>query len=158
MSQSLRASVRLAAALLLLLAAASASAAAQTGTSRITGTVFDPTGAVVPGATVTALHEATGISQTQTTTDAGLYSFASLPVGTYTITVEKSGFKTARQTGNVLETDTPLGIDVSLAPGEVSEVVTVQAGAEQLQTSDATIGNVVEQKAIEQLPLNGRNP
>ena len=154
MSQSLHVPYRLVALLLL----AAATAAAQTSTSRITGTVFDASGAVVPGAAVTALHEATGIAQTQTTTEAGLYSFASLPVGAYTITVEKPGFKTAKQTGNVLVVNTPLNVDVGLATGEVSEVITVQAGEEQLQTANATIGNVVEHKAIEQLPLNGRNP
>ena len=141
-----------------ILIACAAVATAQTSTSRITGTVTDTTGAVVPGAAVTALNEETGISQTQTTTDAGLYSFASLPVGKYSITVEKSGFKTAKLTSNMLEVSTPLTVDVTLQAGEVSEVVTVQAGAEQLQTANATIGNVVEHKAIEQLPLNGRNP
>jgi hypothetical protein len=155
MAPSLRARIPFVVVLLLLSAAV---AAAQTNTSRITGTVFDSTGAVVPGATVTALHESTGIAQTQTTTDAGLYSFASLPLGAYTITVEKSGFKTSKQTGNVLVISTPLNVDIALATGEVSEVVTVQAGEEQLQTANATIGNVVEHKAIEQLPLNGRNP
>lgn len=154
MPKSLRASI----CLFVLLLVAATGAAAQTSTSRITGTVTDTAGAVVPGATVTALNEATGIRQTQTTTDAGLYSFASLPVGKYTITVEKTGFKTSKQTGNVLEVNTPLTADATLAAGEVSEVITVQAGAEQLQTSNATIGNVVEHKAIEQLPLNGRNP
>ncbi len=155
MSQYLRATALL---LALLLAAGAAPALAQTGTSRITGTVVDSAGAVVPGASVTALNEATGIAQTQTTTDAGLFSFASLPVGTYTITVEKTGFKTSKLTGHALEVNTPLEVNVALATGEVSEVVTVQAGAEQLQTANATIGNVVEHKAIEQLPLNGRNP
>ena len=133
-------------------------AVAQTSTSRISGTVTDATGAVVPGATVTAKNEATGVAYTQQTTDAGLYAFPSLPVGNYTITVEKQGFKTFTRTNNVLEVDTPLTVDVVLTPGDVSEVVTVQAGVEQLQTSNAAIGNVVEQRAIEQLPLNGRNP
>lgn len=142
----------------LILFAFAAGAAAQTSASRITGTVADTTGAVVPGATVTARNEATGITQTQSTTDAGLFAFTDLPAGVYTITVEKPGFKTAQQTNNVLEVGTPLAVDMALTAGEVSEVVTVQGGAEQLQTSNATIGNVVEQKAIEALPLNGRNP
>ncbi|HEV2859688.1 MAG TPA: carboxypeptidase regulatory-like domain-containing protein [Pyrinomonadaceae bacterium] len=150
--------LRSALSLLLLLASAPASALAQTASSRITGTVTDQQGAVVAGASVTAANEETGVTQTQTTTDAGLYSFASLPVGRYTITVEKTGFKTARLTGNILEINTPLDVNVPLQAGEVAEVVTVQAGAEQLQTANATIGNVVEHKAIEQLPLNGRNP
>jgi hypothetical protein len=131
---------------------------AQTGTSNISGTVKDMGGAVVPGATVTAKNEATGVTNTQTTTESGLYSFASLPVGTYTITVEKQGFKTLQKTNNTLQVGEPLTVDGSLEVGAVTETVTVQSGAEQLQTANATIGNVVEQKAIEALPLNGRNP
>jgi hypothetical protein len=137
---------------------AAGSLCAQTATSRITGTVTDSTGAVVAGATVTAKNEATGVTQTQVTTEAGLYSFSSLPVGAYTVSVERQGFKTIQKTGNRLLVDTPLAVDLVLEAGQVSEVVTVQGGAEQLQTSNATIGNVIEQKAIEQLPLNGRNP
>src|SRR6266702_2563723 len=131
---------------------------AQTGTSSITGTVLDVNGAAVPGATVTALNEATGIVYTQTTNDSCLYSFSSLPVGAYTLTVEKQGFKKFQKTKNALEVGTPLTVDVAMEVGLVSEVVTVQGGTEQLQTANATIGNVVEQKAIETLPLNGRNP
>jgi len=141
-----------------LLILASSIAFSQTSTSRITGTVSDSSGAVVPGASVTAKNEATGATQTQATTDAGLFAFASLPIGTYTVTIERTGFRTTQKTGNVLEINTPLTVDVILETGEVSEVVTVQGGIEQIQTSNATIGNVVEQKAIEQLPLNGRNP
>src|SRR6266850_2003209 len=133
-------------------------AVAQTGTSNITGTVRDTQGAVVPGATVTAKNDATGVTSTQTTNDAGLYAFAALPVGNYTITVEKQGFKTLQKTHNALEVGTPLTADAALEVGSVSETVTVTGGAEQLQTANATLGNVVEQKAIETLPLNGRNP
>jgi hypothetical protein len=144
------------AAVLLLLAAVAASA--QTGTSRIIGRVFDTKQASIPGATITVINEATGVSQTQTTTDAGIFAFDSLPVGDYTLTVEQNGFKKFQKTANHLEVNTPLSIDVALEVGQVSEVVTVQGGTEQLQTANATIGNVVEQKAIETLPLNGRNP
>src|SRR5580765_5818469 len=131
---------------------------AQTGTSNITGTIRDSNGAAVPGATVTAKNDSTGVTSTQTTTDSGLYSFSSLPVGNYTITVEKQGFKTLQKTSNALQVGEPLTVDGTLEIGQVSEVVTVQGGAEQLQTANATLGNVVEQKAIEALPLNGRNP
>src|SRR5262252_8608179 len=96
-------------------------ALAQTATSRITGTVTDASGALVPGATVTTRNDATGVTYTQTTTEAGLYGFPSLPVGTYTITVSLPGFKTANKTGNVLEVSTPLVINVSLEVGGVSE-------------------------------------
>jgi len=131
---------------------------AQTGTSNITGSVRDTNGSVVPGATVTARNEATGVTSTQTTTDSGLYSFASLPVGIYTVTIEKQGFKTLQKKNNSLQVGEPLTVDGALEIGQVSETVTVTGGAEQLQNSNATIGNVVEQKAIEALPLNGRNP
>ncbi len=133
-------------------------AVAQTGTSNITGTVRDTQGAVVPGATVTAKNDATGVTSTQTTNDAGLYAFTALPVGNYTITIEKQGFKTLQKTHNALEVGTPLTADAALEVGSVSETVTVTGGTEQLQTANATMGNVVEQKAIEALPLNGRNP
>ena len=131
---------------------------AQTSTSRITGTVTDTTGAIVSGATVTVTNEATDVAQTQSTNDAGLYAFGVLPVGAYTVSVERPGFKKFIKTGNVLVVDTPLTVDVMMEVGQVTEVVTVQGGTEQIQTANATIGNVVEQKAIEALPLNGRNP
>ena len=144
--------------ILIVVAVAATAALAQTGTSRIGGTVRDPNGAVVPEAAVTAKNEATNVTQTQNTSDAGLYTFTSLPVGVYTITVEKTGFKTLQKTGNILEVGTPLAVDLALEVGQVSETVNVQSGNEQIQTSNATIGNVVEQKSIEALPLNGRNP
>ncbi len=135
-----------------------ASATAQTANSRISGTVADASGAVVPDARVTARNEATGVTYTQTTTGAGLYAFPSLPAGQYTITVEMAGFKTTNKTGVVLQVDTPLVVDIALEVGQTSEVVNVEGSFEKLQTANATIGNVVEQKAIERLPLNGRNP
>src|SRR5438128_572929 len=143
---------------MLLIVVGLGAAMAQTGSSNITGSVRDVNGAVVPGATVTAKNEATGVTSTQTTTDSGLYAFSSLLVGVYTITVEKQGFKTLQKTNNVLEVGTPLVVDGALEVGQVSETVNVQGGTEQLQTANATIGNVVEQKALETLPLNGRNP
>src|SRR5881397_2764890 len=100
-------------------------ALAQTSASRITGTVSDASGALVPGAMVTARNEATGVSYTQTTTEVGLYGFPSLPVGVYTIGVTLPGFKTANRTGNVLEVDTPLVINMSLEVGGVTETVSI---------------------------------
>src|SRR5207249_3390152 len=150
--------MRVSGSFLILIVLGVAAAIAQTGSSNITGSVRDVNGAVVPGASVTAKNEATGVSSAQTTTDSGLFAFSSLPVGKYTISVEKQGFKTLQKTGNILEVGTPLAVDLALEIGQVSETVTVTGGQEQLQNSNATIGNVVEQKAIEALPLNGRNP
>src|SRR2546425_4911446 len=135
-----------------------AAALAQTATSRITGTVGDASGALVPGAMVTAKNEAPGCTYIQMATEAGLYGFASLPVGNYTITVALPGFKTANKTGNILEVNTPLVINLSLEVGGITETVSITAETEVLQTSNAAIGNVVEHKAIVDLPLNGRNP
>src|SRR5438132_6443382 len=102
------------------------SASAQTGTSSISGTVTDATGAVIAGAKATAKNTATGVVYTQTTTSAGLYSFPSLPAGNYDISVELSGFKTTHKTNNVLEVGTPLVVDVALQVGQTTEVVTVE--------------------------------
>src|ERR1051326_8398730 len=130
----------------------------QTSTSEITGTVRDSSGAVIPGASVTATNESTGVTYKQTTTATGLYAFTSLPAGSYTLRSEMKGFKTSNQTGNLLVVGTPLTVDLTLAVGEASEVVSVEAAAVQVQTENASIANVVSEKAIKDLPLNGRNP
>src|SRR6266851_2333280 len=131
---------------------------AQTSTSQITGTVRDATGAVVPGAQVTAVNEETGVAYRQQTTPAGLYAFPGLPVGRYTVSADLKGFKTSRSTGNTLQVDTPLTVDIALQVGETSDVVNVEASAEKLQTNNSTMGNVVTEKSVQELPLNGRNP
>ena len=131
---------------------------AQTSTSSINGVVSDNSGAVIPGASVAVENEQTGIVHGQTTTGAGLYSFPALPAVNYSVTVGLNGFRTAKKTGNVLVVNTPLTVDVALEVGEIADVVRVEATAEALQLSNATIGNVVSQKAIVDLPLNGRNP
>ncbi len=133
-------------------------ALAQTSTSSISGTVSDSSGALIPGAAVTVTNEETGIVNQQTTTDAGLFSFAALPVGKYTVAVEYKGFKTSKRTGNVLVVNTPLNVDIALEIGEATDVVNVEAAPEALQVTNSVIGNVVSQKAIVDLPLNGRNP
>jgi hypothetical protein len=142
----------------ILFVACASACMAQTSTSLISGSVFDNSGAVVIGATVTAIHEGTGATLKQTSNNAGLYAFPSVPVGTYTIVVEAAGFKTARQTGNTLVVGTPLTINLTLQVGSATETVNVEAAIEQLNTTSATLGNVVEQHTIKTLPLNGRNP
>src|SRR5437762_3854734 len=144
--------------ILLLLALVDACAFAQMSTSEITGTVRDSSGAVVPGAAVTATNEATGVTYRQNTTEAGLFAFPALPGGAYTITAEMKGFKTSRNTNNQLVVGTPLTVHVTLTVGEATETVNVEGTAMAVQTENATIGNVVVAKAIKELPLNGRNP
>src|SRR5262249_33844070 len=82
--------------------------------------------------------------------------FPSLTVGKYTISVEMNGFNTVNKLGNVLEVGTPLVVDATLEVGQASEIVNIEGGYEKLQTTNATIGSVVSQKAIESWPLNGR--
>jgi Carboxypeptidase regulatory-like domain/TonB dependent receptor len=130
----------------------------QTSTSLLSGTVFDHSGAVVAGAVVTVVNEATGVTLKQTTNSTGLYAFPSIPVGAYTVTVEAAGFKTANQTGNKLVVGTPLTVNITLEIGSATEVVKVEASVEQINTTNATLGNVVERHTVTTLPLNGRNP
>src|SRR5215218_5535814 len=101
-----------------LVAVCSFTATAQTSTSRITGRVVDAKQASIPGATITITNEATGVSQTQTTTEAGVYAFEALPVGNYTVTVEQPGFKKFQKTGNQLEVNNPLTVDIVLEVGQ----------------------------------------
>ncbi len=131
---------------------------AQTSTSQISGTITDPSAAALLAASVTLINEATGITQKQSVTQSGVYAFQSIPVGTYTIKVEAAGFKTAARTGNVVQVNTPAIVNVQMEVGAAAESISVSASSEVLQTSSATLGNVVEQKSIVSLPLNGRNP
>src|SRR5436190_23716622 len=87
-------------------------AAAQGGTSRLSGSVTDSTGATIAGAKVSATNEATGVAVTQVTTSGGVYSFASIPPGSYTIAVEQKGFKKNVRTKNIVEVDTPANVDI----------------------------------------------
>jgi len=131
---------------------------AQTSTSSITGTVTDSSGAVIPGAAVTLSNDETGVTALQKTNQAGVYSFPSLPIGTYSVRVELKGFKSARKTGNTLSIGSPVDIPIKLEVGDATEVISVAATTEALQTTDSSIGNVVTQAEISELPLNGRNP
>ena len=102
------------------------SASAQTSTSLLSGTVFDNSGAVVTGAVVTAINEGTGSTMKQTSNNAGLYAFPSLPVGAYTVVVEAPGFKTARQTANTLTVGVPLTVNFTLQVGSATDVIKVE--------------------------------
>jgi hypothetical protein len=126
-------------------------------TGRISGTVKDPTGALVPSAEVTALETQTGI-RTATKTDAqGFYSFPSLPVGHYELEVRSSGFKEYKQTGLILDVNTALLIDVPLQIGEASQEVTVNAAAVQVETTNTHMGEVISDAKMTTVPLNGRS-
>src|SRR6478609_9659742 len=134
----------------------------QGTTSRITGTVTDNNGGVVSGATVTLTNEGTKTSQSTQTSDSGTYTFDLIQPGTYTVTVEKTGFKKFISTKNPALVNQPSTINAALEIGDVAATVTVNGTAEQVQTSTSgNIGSTVEQRTLESLPivgLRGRNP
>src|SRR5579864_8066573 len=131
---------------------------AQVPTADLTGTITDPTGAAVSGAKINVTNNATAAQRQVTSNDAGVYSFPSLPPGNYSLRVEQSGFK-AEQRGDIeLQVGQVARIDFVLQVGNLTETVEVSGGAPVLQTEDATIGTVIENKRIVDLPLNGRNP
>src|SRR5690349_21257412 len=112
---------------------------AQSGGTTIRGTVKDPNGNVVAGATVTVTDPAKNFTRTQTTNEDGGYVFTAIPPGTYKLDITAPGFKTASASGLVALVDTPTVKDVQLEIGAVSETVDVTAGAETaINTSDAT--------------------
>jgi Carboxypeptidase regulatory-like domain len=144
--------------LFLLLFSSGALCLGQTSATQMSGTVYDNSGAILAGASVTAVFDATGATLKQLTNSAGLWAFPSIAVGSYTVTVEMTGFKTAKRTNVVLVTDTPFVLNITLELGDTHDVVRVEASADVLNTSTATLSNVTERAAVSTLPLNGRNP
>ena len=131
---------------------------AQGGEStQILGVVEDSTGAVIPGVVVTATHMATGQTRSAVTGESGTYVFVLMAPGEYNLRAEIQGFKVDVRTGLILQLNQKARVDFRLQIGAVSETVEVSARAVILHTDDATMGNVVEQKRITDLPLNGRN-
>lgn len=135
---------------------------AQGTTSRVTGTVTDNSGAVVPGARVTLVSSGSERGLTTTTNSAGVFLFDLIQAGTYTLSVEKDGFNKFVSANNTVLINQPATINVVLQVGDVSEVVSVDAAAAQVQTNiSGNLGGTVEQRTIESLPIvgtRGRNP
>ena len=130
---------------------------AQTTTGDIGGTVTDQTGAAVPGCALTLTDQATR-AERKTTSDAqGDFSFRQLPVGSYTLTVTKQGFKTMSQRNLPVHVATMTTSPVKLEVGATAETVTVEAAAINLNTENGEVGNVMLSDQVSQLPLNGRN-
>ncbi|MDX6692513.1 MAG: hypothetical protein QOF02_116 [Blastocatellia bacterium] len=147
---------------LLLMLVAAAAAFGQGTASRVTGTVVDPSGAIISGANATLTNEGTNVSFTTETTSSGTYVFDSVQVGVYSLKIEKQGFKTFISTGNQVNVNQPATINATLEIGGITDVVTVVGSAELVQTSSSgNFGNTVEQRALEALPIvgdRGRNP
>ena len=130
-------------------------AAAQTF-GEITGEVKDPSGAAVSGAAITATNTATSATRNTSSNEQGLFSFPSLNPGNYTVKVTVQGFRAAQSTLE-LQVQQTARVDFSLQVGDVGQTVEVSAASAALNTEDATVGTVIEQRRITELPLNGRN-
>ncbi|MBI1899005.1 MAG: TonB-dependent receptor [Acidobacteria bacterium] len=131
---------------------------AQVGTSRISGSVTDTSGAMIAGAKIAAKNEATGQSFETTSSSAGAYTIEALPPASYTVTVSHPGFQTFASAGNVLSVGAPLVLNATLKVGAMTEVVRVESTAERIETTHAMLSDVVDRKGVTELPLNGRNP
>lgn len=129
---------------------------AQTG-GQIAGEVRDPSGSSIPEASVTVTNNATNVTRTTATNSSGLYSFPALTPGTYQVKVVAPGFQTAVTKDVELQVQQTARVDFNLAVGQASQTLEVSANAATLTTDNATVGTVIEEARIRELPLNGRS-
>ena len=140
------------------LALAASLAWGQGGTGELTGLVTDPSGAVVANAPVKLVNDSTGVERTTETNAAGIYRFPALPVvGTYTLQMTPKGFKGVKVAGIVVSVGTVAARDVKLELGASSEQVTVEAGAETVQTTESSVSQLVDRRTWQDMPLQVRN-
>ena len=140
-----------------LLLALPVAAMAQNPLGRLTGVVRDASDAVLPGATVTIYNDATGFSQTETTSEIGAFTFPQLQVGTYRVVVELAGFKTQTYTQVVINVGQEYSLSAKLAIGELSETVQVTAGELLVKTTTPEVSATVQQKQVLDIPLANRD-
>jgi hypothetical protein len=143
---------------LVLLVCALRPGVAQVATAELSGTVVDPTGASIPNAAVTAINAATNVVAREARTGAsGEYVMTLLPPGNYTLTVEAPGFRKLQQTGVTLQVNQRAQLDLRLEVGQVTETVEVQGVAPLLESQSSSLGSVIGEQFVSELPLNGRN-
>jgi hypothetical protein len=136
---------------------AGAAALAQAGSGSISGLISDPTGAIVPGARVTAQNNATGVKISTVSTAAGLYSFISLTPGIYEVTTSEKGFETAVRTNVAVTVDQGTTVNITLRIGSITQVVSVNESSSLVDTSNSTVGQLISAETINRVPLLTRN-
>src|SRR5688500_18328416 len=141
----------------LLLGVSAEPALAQRSTATLRGTVTDATGAILPGVTVTATNAETGLVRTSTTNESGIFFIPDLPVGRYSVSAELAAFKVASRTGVMLRVADEFSLDFILQPGDVKEVVTVEATSTPVKLVGGDVSGVITGEQVRELPLNGRN-
>jgi hypothetical protein len=129
----------------------------QSFTASLQGTVTDSSGALVPGAKVALTNEATNTRQSKQTNERGVYFFTLLPPGSYKLAVEMLGFQTSVHAGMQLQVQQQATVDVVLTPGDISTSVTVTGESPRLDSVSSTLGRVVENKSVLNMPLSSRN-
>jgi hypothetical protein len=142
---------------LFLLLILSISLFAQTSSGEISGVVYDPTGSVVAGVKITLTNPATNAVREVASNDSGLYAIAAIPPGVYTLKVEKTGFRAIERRNIEVLVGSASRIDLTLEIGELTNVVEIAGGAPLLQSENSSIGTVIENRSVVELPLNGRN-
>src|SRR5687767_15324943 len=141
----------------MIIAAFAAPARAQTGAASITGIVTDQGGGALQGVVVVAMNQATFVTYSALTNQAGVYTMPALPVGTYVVNVEVTGFKTVATRPMPIEANQIARLDVTLELGAVEDTVEVAGTSPLLNTANAAVGEVVSGTTAIALPLNGRN-
>lgn len=149
--------LRIAAGVGLLCFLAGGLATAQAGRGGISGLITDPSGAAIPSAKVSILNHATAVTGETVSTAAGLYSFVSLTPGNYEVTVSASGFETVVRDNVTVSVDQTSTVNLSLKVGSVSEVVTVSESTDLVETSNSTVGQLIDSQTIERVPLFSRD-
>src|SRR6266566_3295686 len=130
---------------------------AQVDTASVLGTVSDASGAPIRGAKVTLTNEGTAAVLSTVTGADGIYKFTPVKIGKYKISASFQGFQTITQTGVEVNVGADVVVNFALKPGQVTEIVEVSAAPPVLETQNGSVGQVVDSKSVNELPLNGRN-
>ena len=129
----------------------------QTQLATVSGTITDPSGAVVPGVSVTIVSQGTGLKRSALTDTAGEYRFAGLPTGNYSLRIEKTGFQSQVREGVELTSAAEVMINSQLAIGDLSQQATVSANAAGIDSTTSTVSGLLPEQSLTELPLDNRD-